>query len=269
MPETMSDNQTEGAGQDKASERAFYDRLFRNRGRFDQFNVDIYRRIADEARAASSGGRAVEVGCGSGVQAGMLLDQGFTVTALDLSIEAVRVARRTVAESGRTLAVLNGDAERLPIRSASVDACVCGLLLHHFRSLDRVGEELRRIVRPGGVVVAIDANAHQPFAWLFFNVVHRLRPLKGLTPNQRAISSGEIRRTFSRYGFDDFRFDSLTSALRRDWLGSSLGARLNFYSRAAVLGISRLLLPRIAQGNMLLSVFRRREDAVSPRGAPA
>jgi ubiquinone/menaquinone biosynthesis C-methylase UbiE len=261
------------AGQDKDSERAYYDQLFKKRGRFDQFQNDIYGRIAAEARRGTAGNRAVELGCGSGVQAGLLMDQGFTVTALDLSVEATRVARRTVAESGRTLAVVNGDAEHLPIKDGSVDACVCGLLLHHFTQLDALASEIRRIVRPGGVVVAIDANAYQPFAFLFFNVIHRLRPLKGLTPNQRAIRPGEIREVFARHGFGGFAFDSLTSQLRRDWLGSSLRASLNYYSRATVLGLSRLLLPRIAQGNMLLSTFRRlpegaKEEASDGSRAP-
>jgi ubiquinone/menaquinone biosynthesis C-methylase UbiE len=248
------------AGQDKDSERAYYDQLFKRRGRFDQFQNDIYGRIAAEARRGTTGKRAVELGCGSGVQASMLMDQGFSVTALDLSIEATRVARRTVEESGRTLAVINGDAEHLPIKDGSVDACVCGLLLHHFTRLEGVASEIRRIVKPGGVVVAIDANGYQPFAFLFFNVVHRLRPLKGLTPNQRAIRAGEIRNVFARYGFGNFEFDSLTSQLRRDWLGTSLRASMNYYTRAAVLGLSKVLLPRIAQGNMLLSSFRRLPD---------
>ena len=69
--------------------------------------------------------------------------------------------------------------------------------------------------------------------------------------------SGEIRREFGRQGFGEFRFDSMISDLRKDWLGDSLGARLNFYSRRAVLGLSRLVLPKLSHGNMLLSVFRK------------
>ena len=265
MTELIRDTDRRDAGQDKDSERAYYDQLFKKRGRFDQFQNDIYGRIAAEARRGTTGNRAVELGCGSGVQAGLLMEQGFTVTALDLSIEATRVARRTVAESGKTLAVVNGDAEHIPVKDGTVDACICGLLLHHFTRLDGVASEIRRIMKPGGVVVAIDANGYQPFAFLFFNIIHRLRPLKGLTPNQRAIRPGEIREVFARHGFADFSFASLTSQLRRDWLGTSVRASMNYYSRAAVLGLSRLLLPRIAQGNMLLSTFRRLPDGAAAR----
>jgi SAM-dependent methyltransferase len=203
------------------------------------------------------GDRALDLGCGSGTQALCLMEEGFRVVAADLSVEATRVARATNERAGRSLAAVNADAERLPFADVSLDACVCGLLLHHFKDMHRVAAELRRVVRPGGVVVALDANGHNPPTWLFLNGVHRLKPLKGLTPNQRAIRSSEIREVFTSHGFADFQFRSVTSALRKDWLGDSLGARLNYHARAALLGLSNVLLPQVAQGNMLLSRFRR------------
>ncbi len=244
-------------GQDKISEQRFYDDLFRTRRRFDQFDDAIYRRIAREARRRTDGKRALDLGCGSGTQARCLMDEGFEVIAADLSMEAVLVARSATAEAGHRLAAMNADAEKLPLPAASMDACVCGLLLHHFGKLEYMAAELRRILRPGGVVVALDANAHNPPTWMFMNLVHRLKPLKRLTPNQRALRAGEIRAVFESAGFGDFQFSSITSELRRDWLGDSLGARLNYYTRAAVLRVSKLALPQIGQGNMLLSVFHR------------
>lgn len=246
------------SSQDKGAEKQYYEDLFRRRRRFDQFDPDIYERIADEARQGTRGNALLELGCGSGTQARALLARGFNVVALDLALEATRIARETVAEAGGTLAVVNGDAERLPVKDASVDACVLGLLLHHFHVLDGVAAEVARVVRPGGIVVAIDVNAHQPFAWMFWNVVHRHLHLKHVTSNQRALWSSEIRRVFTAHGFHGFRFDSVTSKLRRDWLGQSLGMRLNYYGRAAVLGLSQAL-PRIMRGNMLISVFRKDE----------
>jgi len=243
-------------GQDKASERAFYDSLFRTRRRFDQFQDSIYRRMARLAREGATGTQALDLGCGSGSQAVCLADEGFHVVAADLSIEGVRVAAATVQQGGRTASLMNADAEHIPLRDASVDACTCGLLLHHFNDLGAVAEELRRIVKPGGVVVALDANAHNPPTWMFLNVLHRMKRNPRLTPNQRALRTSEIRAAFGAHGFADFHFESVTSQLRKDWLGDSLGARLNYYTRATVLALSNAL-PQISRGNMLLSVFRR------------
>jgi SAM-dependent methyltransferase len=258
--QTVTDNQT----QDKPAERRFYDDLFRRRGRFDQFKEGVYERIALEARTHARGDRLLELGCGSGEQAHLLLQAGFSVVALDLSSEAVRLARGSVIELGGILPSINADAEHLPIGTATFDVCVCGLLLHHFRSLDLVASEIRRVLRPGGLLVAIDANAHQPFAWLFLNVLHRLKPRPGMTPNQRALWSSEIVDVFGRRGFRDFRFSSITSQLRRDWLGNSFASTINYYSRASVLALSRILLPEISQGNMLISVCRRGSDDAGP-----
>lgn len=244
-------------GQDKAAEQHFYDSLFKSRGRFDQFQKEIYEKVAAEARRATEGEVALDLGCGSGTQSLCLMDQGFFVISADLSFEAAKLTKANTNKADRTLWVLNADAEFLPFRDASIDACVCSLFLHHFKTLDHVAAELQRVVRPGGVVIATDANAHNPFIWLFFNVIHRLYPLSWLTPNQRALRCEEIARAFGRFGFGDFRFSSFTTELRRDWLGNSLGFTLNFYIRALLMSFSHLVLPRLSRGNGLLTVARR------------
>ncbi len=244
------------SAQDKVAEQTYYDNLFSRRKRFDQFQNAIYQRLATEARSRTGGTLALDIGCGAGNQSLCLMDEGFSVISADLSMEAVKVTRDTLTGAGRPACVVNADAESLPLPDESVDVCICGLLLHHFRNLDKVVSEIRRVVRPGGVVVAIDANAHNPFAWLFFNVIHRFRPLPHLTPNQRALRAGEIRRSF-KTGFESFEFDSVTSDLKKDWLGDSPGARMNYYTRRAVLAASNALLPKISTGNMLISIFRR------------
>jgi ubiquinone/menaquinone biosynthesis C-methylase UbiE len=245
------------SGQDKESEQRFYDELFKRRKRFDQFQHEIYEGIAADARREATGDRALDLGCGSGTQSLCLARAGFRVTAADLSAEAVKLTQSALDELHGPHVAIHADAEHLPLEDASVDACVCSLLWHHFSDLRPIAKELARVLKPGAPLIAIDANAHNPFAFLFFNVVHRLRPLAGLTPNQRAIGKAEIQRVFGAAGFENFRFHSITSELRRDWLGQSLGAKLNFHSRRAVLALSRVVLPQVAHGNILYSAMRR------------
>lgn len=248
------------SAQDKDAEQAYYDELFSRRKRFDQFQNTIYERLATEARKRTDGTMALDIGCGAGNQSLCLVQEGFSVISADLSMEAVKVTRDYLGESGKAAWVVNTDAESLPLPGNSVDVCICGLLLHHFSNLDKIAAEIQRVVRPGGIVVAIDANAHNPFAWLFLNVVHRLKPLPHLTPNQRALWAGEIKRAFGKLGFEDFQFDSVTTDLKRDWLGDSMAAKLNFYTRRAVLAASNAVLPKISTGNLLISVFRKSAD---------
>jgi len=243
--------------QEKLPEKQYYDELFKARGRFDQFQVEIYEHVAREARKGTQGQMALDLGCGSGTQTLCLMDAGFQVVSMDLSFEATKVAKTTLSSSGAPLRIVNGDAEHLPFPEASVDACVCSLFLHHFRDLDGVAKELKRIIRPGGVVVATDANAHNPFVFLFFNVIHRIHPLSWLTSNQRALWCKDVEGSFNKFGFENFHFDSFTTDLRRDWLGGSFSYSVNFYSRALLMWVSGKLLSRIARGNGLISVFRR------------
>jgi len=250
-----------GNAQDKKAEQQYYDELFLARRRFDQFPTeDLYRELATEARQGTSGNCALDLGCGSGTQSFHLIQQGFSVIAADLSVEATRLTKAGAQSKGLSVQVLRTDAEALPMADASFDACVCSNLLHHFKTLDRVAAELSRVVRPGGVVVAVDANAHNPFSYLFFNVIHRIRPFGHLTLNQRALHTREIRETFAKYGFTDFRFRSTTTQLKRDWLGASFLFTLNFYARAALLRLSNLLLPPLSRGNVLISVFKRANE---------
>jgi ubiquinone/menaquinone biosynthesis C-methylase UbiE len=253
----MADTALVETGQDKVTEKSFYDELFARRGRFDQFGIDVYERMAALAREGTQGGRALDIGCGAGDLSLCLIGENFEVISADLSGEAVKLARGTVRDAGKKSSAINADAERLPLADASVDACMCSLLLHHFSDLGPIAREIHRVVKPGGVVVALDANGHNPFAYLFFNVVHRLRPLAGLTPNQRAIRGPEIEREFGKLGFHDFEFSSLSTALKKDWLGDSLGAKLNYYTRATVLGLTEALMPQINRGNCLLARFQR------------
>jgi SAM-dependent methyltransferase len=251
--------------QDKTAERNYYNQLFSSRKRFDQFRDDrLYEMVATAARHGTSGGLALDLGCGSGTQALCLMREGFAVLSADLSSEAAALCRANTAGAKQLLGVINADAEALPIRDASVDACICSLFLHHFASLDTVAAELRRVVRPGGVVVATDANAHNPFVWLFFNVIHRVHRLRWVTPDQRAITRSELSSSFGRHGFGEFTFSSFSTDLRRDWLGQSVAFSVNFHLRRALLGISEFLLPPLSRGNGLLSTFRRMPDDVEP-----
>jgi len=52
-------------------------------------------------------------------------------------------------------------AEQLPLASGSVDAAMCHMLMHHVVSPRTALAELRRVVRPGGYVLIIDAHMHK------------------------------------------------------------------------------------------------------------
>ncbi|HZR38668.1 MAG TPA: methyltransferase domain-containing protein, partial [Ktedonobacteraceae bacterium] len=59
------------------------------------------------------------------------------------------------------LSFRTGAAEHLPIETASVDVVMCHMLLHHVLSPKQVLREMRRVVRPGGYLIIVDAYHHR------------------------------------------------------------------------------------------------------------
>jgi SAM-dependent methyltransferase len=98
----------------------------------------------------------VDVGCGPGTITAGLAEAVAPgrVWGFDRDSEAVAEARRRVP--GATFAV--ADAHALPLPDDAVDAGWAHALLEHVPDPVAVLSELRRVVRPGGVVVAVSPD---------------------------------------------------------------------------------------------------------------
>ena len=95
-------------------------------------------------------GRTLEIGAGTGRIALPLHAAGVDVTGLDLSLPMLR---RLVEKGGGAVAVVGGDATRLPFRDASFDAAYAVHVLHLIPQWEVAVRELVRVVRAGGVLL--------------------------------------------------------------------------------------------------------------------
>jgi SAM-dependent methyltransferase len=77
--------------------------------------------VAD-ALALAPGDRVLDVGCGPGRHSHALARRGLQVTGVDVAQQFVELARHH-APDGATF--VRGDARRLPVAAASVDAVIC------------------------------------------------------------------------------------------------------------------------------------------------
>jgi SAM-dependent methyltransferase len=93
-------------------------------------------------------GRAVDVGCGLGGEAGYLSSAGWQVAGVDLSEVAVA---RAAAEHDAA-AFLRADVRQLPFGRHSLDAALDRGCFHYLAADDRprYAGELGRVLRPGG-----------------------------------------------------------------------------------------------------------------------
>lgn len=103
--------------------------------------------------------RVVDVGCGTGNIAELLVPHVAEVVAVDQSEPMLEAARRRLSGWGNVRFEVGG-ADRLPLQDSSVDAATAGLVLHHMENPVSGLREMARVVRPGGVVLFIEMLPH-------------------------------------------------------------------------------------------------------------
>lgn len=135
----------------KAGIRATYERIAASFASTRRESWPEVRTFIDSLPPAC---RVLDVGCGNGRHAKVLAECGHRAIALDFSRKLLTIGRRDVSGSGSParIAWVEGEATRMPLRTGSVDACVCVALLHHLPDAeDRIAAlgEMRRILRPG------------------------------------------------------------------------------------------------------------------------
>jgi malonyl-CoA O-methyltransferase len=103
----------------------------------------------------------LDVGCGSGRYMLHALQRGAArVSGVDLSPPMLRRAELALAvpRGSAEIKLLQGDLSAIPVPDASADLTVCGLVVGHLDDLQAALRELRRVTRPGGVVLCSDLH---------------------------------------------------------------------------------------------------------------
>jgi SAM-dependent methyltransferase len=149
--------------------------------RYDrEVNRRFYRTVLTRLleRAPAIHGRGLDLGCGTGFSAEVLLKElpGTTWHGVDCSPAMLKIARGK-PELGR-VDFREASAEALPFADASFDVVVASFSWHWFGA--GAGQEVRRVLRPGG--------------WLLASVpVRRLSLARGNRALARALLAGRER----------------------------------------------------------------------------
>ena len=166
--------------------------------------VFVPERIPWFREAIGRGRRVLDLGCRAGALTRHFLE-GNEVVGLDVDRSALAKAAALGIET------VEGDVEEgLPFEDASFDAVVAGELLEHLRFPDALVDEVRRVLRGGGVFVGSVPNA--------FRLQSRLRFLRGVAPEDdpthlHLYSPQDVRTLVS--AFTDVRIDFLGGRYRR------------------------------------------------------
>ena len=108
--------------------------------------------------------RALDVGCGSGFMSLILAELGCDVSAVDFSRDMLDEAKRNAARAGAaSIEFVQADVQRLAFEEGSFDMAVSRNVLWVLPDAAAAYAGAFRALRPGGVLVAFDANYGSAF----------------------------------------------------------------------------------------------------------
>ncbi len=99
------------------------------------------------------GNSIADIGAGTGILTRLLLQTGFSVTAVEPN-GAMRAAAESDLASFKTFTSVHATAEETGLASGSLDAITAAQAFHWFR-FEETKLEFNRILRPGGIVFLI------------------------------------------------------------------------------------------------------------------
>jgi ubiquinone/menaquinone biosynthesis C-methylase UbiE len=218
---------------DRASD-AYFDQIEERRYRTHYHLPELF------ASLDGQGLRLLEVGCGIGVDSIQLARRGFEVTAVDLTENALDVARQFADRRAVSIDFQLGNAEGLDFPDQSFDAVYSFGVLHHTPDIEKSVAEVHRVLRPGGTAQVMLYHRDS-----LVNLVHRALRLPYESPTGRkdhcpvvyTFSRGGVRRLFGDFSSVEVRaaypftygFGPLTTGLplaARRVLGQAVGWHL-------------------------------------------
>ncbi len=142
--------------------------------------------LREFVRALGHADRALDLGCGDGRLSAEV--DATELTAADVSATALERARRRLP--GARIVDLEPDAP-LPFGDGEFDLVLCTETIEHVRDVQLFLSEIRRALRPGGML-ALTTPAHLP-------VGRRPHPL---SPHLRSFTRRSLRTLLDALGFE-------------------------------------------------------------------
>lgn len=190
--------------------RGLFDRSARH---YDRINLifsgglgNWYRRRSLHRAGLRPGMRVLDAAIGTGAIARQALRlQGASAEVIGLDVSA-----GMLAEARRHLAVplVQGRMEELPLADGSIDFLAIGYALRHVPDLDQVFGEIRRVLRPGGLFLALEIGIPQRPARAAVTRAYMSRVIPRL--------SGLICRSADARRLMDYYWDTITHCVAEE-----------------------------------------------------
>jgi ubiquinone/menaquinone biosynthesis C-methylase UbiE len=119
-----------------------------------QFFIDERIKILEKNFSVFPAGKILNCGCGTGQWSIPFAQDGFRVTNLDLSDNALFIAKKLFEKKSLSGDFINGDILNMPFENETFDIVVSFGVLEHFSDIDQPISEMIRVLKPGGIFFA-------------------------------------------------------------------------------------------------------------------
>jgi ubiquinone/menaquinone biosynthesis C-methylase UbiE len=153
-----------------------------------------------ELLGAVDDGEYLDAGCGTGNYLAALGAKGLSFHGVDASELMLKEA--SLKNPG--LKLYNSKVEELPLESEYFDGATAILTMHHWRNLDRGLEQIYRVLKPGGRLVAFSFTPEQVMGyWLAHYFPKMIERAAAVVPG-----IGELETLLLETGFKAVEFDN-------------------------------------------------------------
>ena len=158
-------------------------------GRYDLMNDlmsaglhRLWKRFTVELSGTGPGDRVLDIAGGTADLARLFADRvGPTgsVVLTDINAAMLRAGRDRLLDAGRLVPAIQCNAEALPFAPRAFDCVSIAFGLRNVTHKERALEEMRRVLKPGGVALILEFSKVAPqlqtaYDWYSFNVLPRL-----------------------------------------------------------------------------------------------
>ncbi|HST05785.1 MAG TPA: class I SAM-dependent methyltransferase [Chloroflexia bacterium] len=163
----------------------------KRRIRQEEYQQANMKDLAQALGANVEGKSMLDLGAGmGGLSVAVMLeygDRGLHLQSMDYNPDYCQIARLRARRYGLTLPITVAAGEHLPYPDASFDLITCLDVLEHVASTDEVLREMRRVLKPGGIVLTTIPNRRA------FRDPHYHLPLINWLP--RPLAEAIVRRS--------------------------------------------------------------------------
>lgn len=192
--EGCMDTNDNGPEQQHAREAAFHNALAHSLDADFAFEPAFTAPTAMENRFIVSdmgdlrGKRVLDLGCGSGDAALYFASRGAESCCCDISQGMTDLVRKRAGMNNLTLHAETCGAESLSFPDNHFDYVYAHGVLHHVADRQLAYRDIRRVLKPGGAVYAVEPLKGNPAIWIY-----RLMATKMRSDDEAPLSVGEVK----------------------------------------------------------------------------